>query len=122
MANTQVTLTNDDGVLVPSQASVHVTSGDTVAFSIADGSSAYLFFSPAAASALSPAPSSPVEISASATEYTFVTSDSGAYSVFFETSEEAAVPPFPVAPSNLLMLEIDAVGLAFGGQDNNTRR
>ena len=107
MATTAIKLTNEQGILVPSQPSVTVSSGDTVSFSTSDGSTAYLFFSPAAAAALSPAPTYPVEVS-TGTTFQFTSSIADAYSVYFETSAGVTVPDFPVAPSNLLMLEIDA--------------
>jgi plastocyanin len=122
MANTQITLTLNEGILVPSASSVPVTSGDTIAFATADGSAAYLFFSPDAAAALSPSPSSPLEVSAGSEPFTFTTSEPGAYAVFFETSASAPATPFPVSPSNELLLEIDYTGVTFSGQDNNTHR
>jgi hypothetical protein len=122
MANTQITLTSKEGILVPSQPSVTVSDGDTISFSTADGSVAYLFFSPDAAAALSPSPSSPLEVSAVGGPLTFTTSEPGAYSVFFETSASAPTTPFPVVPSTQLLLEIDPTGVSFGSPDNNTRR
>jgi plastocyanin len=121
MANTAITLTNEQGALVPSQPSVTVNSGDTVSFSTSDGSVAYLFFSPGATSALSPAPTSPVEVSSTAATFSFTSSNPGAYSVYFETAANAEVPPFPAASSNLLMLEVDLSGVNFGAINTNTR-
>lgn len=121
MASTAITLTNNQGVLVPSQPSVPVASGDTITFSTSDGTRAYLFFSPGAAGVLSPAPASPVEVSSTAASFTFTSSDAGAYSVFFETSADTTPPDFPVLPSGLLMLDIDTTGIGFAGQDNRTR-
>jgi plastocyanin len=121
MATTAISLKKNQGVLVPSQPSVPVTSGDTITFATSDGTPAYLFFSPGATAVLSPAPASPVEVSATAASFTFTSSAPGAYSVFFETSADAAVPDFPVLPSGLLLLEIDTTGLGFAGQDNRTK-
>jgi plastocyanin len=116
MAHTEITLTNNNGVLVPSADSVGVVSGDTVAFSTTDGSSAVLFFSPGAVAVLSPAPSGPVTSAGSEkTTFTFTSSDAGAYSVFFETSTSASHPPFPVQESEWLYLETDSKGSGFGG-------
>jgi plastocyanin len=116
MAHTEITLTNNNGVLVPSADSVSVVSGDTIAFSTTDGSTAVLFFSPGAVAVLSPAPSGPVTSAGSEkTTFTFTSSDAGAYSVFFETSTSASHPPFPVQESELLYLETDAKGSGFGG-------
>jgi plastocyanin len=106
MANTSITLTTEQGALVPSQPSVAVNEGDTVTFTAAG--SAFIFFSPGAAAILSPLPSSPVDISSGSAEFTFATSSPGAYSVYFETTAGATIPEFPIAPSNLLLLQIDA--------------
>ncbi len=115
MANTDITISKQDGVLVPSQPSVPAAQGDTVTFST-KGDSATLFFSPDAIAILTPSPSAPVTIAAGGkTAFTFTSSKSGAYSVFFEPN--ASTPPanFPVRPSNLLLLEIDTRGVGFGG-------
>ncbi len=121
MATTAISLTNNQGVLTPSQPSVAVTSGDTITFSTIDGSSAYLFFSPGAAAVLSPAPSTPTKVSSTAVSFTFTSSAPGAYSVFFETSADATPPDFPVIPSGQLALEIDVTGVGFGTPDNRTK-
>jgi hypothetical protein len=116
MAHTEVTLTNNSGVLVPSVDSVHVVSGDTIAFSTTDGSTAVLFFSPGAVAVLSPPPSGPVTSAGSEKiTFTFISSDAGAYSVFFETSSSATHPPFPVQESGSLHFETDSKGSGFGG-------
>ena len=119
MANTSITLITEQGTLVPSQPSVLVNDGDTVSFSAT--SPAFLFFSPGAAAVLSPAPASPVDISTSSVEFTFTTSNPGAYSVYFETSASATIPEFPEVPSKLLMLEIDATNPVFSVIDNRTK-
>jgi len=121
MANTAITLTNEQGALVPSQPSVPVNSGDTVSFSTIDGSNAYLFFSPAAAAALSPAPTNPTQVSSTPATFEFTSSSLAAYSVYFETDASVTVPPFPVVPSNLLMLEVDTSNINFGVIGNRTR-
>lgn len=121
MANTAITIKNEQGVLVPSQTSVAVNSGDTVSFATSDGSTAYLFFSPGAGAVLSPAPSSPVEASSTAAEFTFTSSNAGSYSVFFETSTDVTLPPFPVVPSNQLLLEIDPTNVKYGAVNNRTK-
>jgi plastocyanin len=121
MAHTDVTLTNDSGVLVPSLPSVPVTSGDTIAFSTSNGA-AFLFFSPDATAALSPAPTGPIEVGASKpTTFTFTSSEPGAYSVFFEASVASAPSSFPVRQSNQLTLEIDDSGTNFGGPSAGTK-
>jgi len=121
MAHTDVTLTNDNGVLVPSLPSVPVTSGDTIAFSTNNGA-AFLFFSQDAAAALSPAPTGPVEVDSSKpASFTFTSSESGAYSVFFETSAASAPSSFPARQSNQLLFEIAAIGVSFGGPNAGMR-
>lgn len=123
MAHTEVFLSNDAGVLVPSVPSVFVTSGDTVAFSISGDGPAYAFFSPGAAEVLSPSPSGPVALSSSSPKvFSFTSSQAGSYSVFFETTASAPVPDFPGGESNLLRLVIDTDGMGFGGDANNTKR
>jgi len=115
MANTDVTISKQDGALVPSQPSIPVVPGNTVTFST-QGDSATLFFSPDAISILSPAPSAPVTIAAGGkTAFTFGASKPGAYSVFFEPNASTPPASFPVRPSNLLFLEIDTRGIGFGG-------
>jgi len=123
MAHTEVFLSNDAGVLVPSLPSVAVSNGDTVAFSISGDGPAYAFFSPGATAVLSPAPSSPVSLSSSSpTVFSFTSSAAGSYSVFFETNATAPVPDFSGGTSNLLVLEIDTDGVGFGGNADGTKR
>jgi hypothetical protein len=115
MANTVITISLQDGVLVPSQPSVPVVAGDTVTFS-APSNSATLFFSPDSVSILNPSASAPVTIaSGGQTGFTFTSSKAGAYSVFFEPNASTPPPGFPVRPSNLLLLEVDTSGIGFGG-------
>jgi len=120
MANTDITISTQDGVLVPSQPSVPAVEGNTVTFS-APSISATLFFSPGAASILSPAPTAPVAIAAGGkTAFTFTSSKPGAYSVFFEPNASSPPANFPVRPSDLLLLEIDTSHVGFGGPGGNT--
>lgn len=108
MANTDITVSNRNGVLVPSLSSVKVVEGDTVVFSVADRGSAALFFSPDAAAVLSPAPAGPVELAAgSKASFTFRSSQPGAYSVFFEPNSSSRPAAFPADSSEFLKLEID---------------
>jgi hypothetical protein len=121
MAHTDVTLTNDSGVLGPSLPSVPVTSGDSIAFSTSNGA-AFLYFSPDAAAVLSPAPTGPVEVTSSKpASFTFTSSELGAYSVFFEASAASSPSSFPVRQSNTLLLEIDDSGTSFGGPNVGTK-
>jgi len=121
MAHTDITITNSSGVLLPSQPSVPVVSGDTIAFSTDDGSSAVLFFSPGAVSVLSPPPSGPTTVTGSeGTTFTFISSDPGAYSVFFETSGNVTHPPFPVRETTRLLLEINSWRSFGGGGPTNS--
>ena len=106
---------------MPSQPQVPVVKGDTVAFSTSDAQPVALFFSPAAAPVLSPVPSVPTVLASGKTvQFTFTSSDAGAYSVFFE--KDASTPPahFPVKSSNLLLLEIDP-NASFSGPVTGTR-
>jgi plastocyanin len=121
MASTTITISSQDGVLVPSQPSVPVASGDTITFS-AQGVSATLFFSPGAIAILNPSPSAPVTIAAGGnTLFTFTSSSAGAYSVYFEPDASSPPASFPVQSSNLLLLEIDTSHVGFGGPGDNTK-
>jgi len=128
MANTDVLLTDNNGVLVPSPDSVNVVTGDTVTFATADGSAAYVFFSPDATSVLSPKPSNPSPIAAGAkAQFSFTSSQPGAYSAFFGHTGNDAPGGFPGGSSDVLALEIntsdappfsgpgDTVGTGHGG-------
>jgi hypothetical protein len=108
MANTNVTLINESGTLVPSADSVQVVSGDTVSFSTSDGRAAFAFFSPDAIAVLLPRPTSPFPIAAGATaKFSFSSSKSGSYSAFFAHEAGAAPAKFPDRNSNVLRLEVD---------------
>jgi hypothetical protein len=122
MAHTDIILTDERGVFMPSQPQVSVVKGDSISFSTSDGVPVALFFSSGAAAVLSPSPSLPTLLgSGEKAEFTFTSSDTGAYSVFFE--KDAAEPPpyYPVKPSNLLLLEIDSSHAVFGGPVTGTR-
>ena len=117
MAHTQVLLTNNDGVLVPSPDSVRVVTGDTIAFATADGRAAFAFFSPDAASALSPKPSNPCPISAHGkAHFAFTSSQPGAYSAYFGYAASDAPGGFVGGVTEFLKFEINASeGPPFGG-------
>ncbi len=116
MAHTDITLKIADGVFVPSQPQVSVVKGDTITFSTSDGRQVVLFFSSGAASVLSPTPAVPTTLDAGKkAEFTFTSSEAGAYSVFFELNSASAPAHFPVKKSNHLLLEIDSGGGSFGG-------
>ena len=119
MAHTDITLQDAGGVFTPSQAQVSVVKGDTLTFSTSDGSPVALFFSSGAASVLSPTPAIPTLLdSGKKAEFTFTSSDAGAYSVFFEPNASKAPTHFPVNKSNHLLLEIDSGGGTFGGPND----
>ena len=121
MAHTNIILKEVDGIFVPSQSQVSVVKGDSIGFTSDDGQVA-LFFSPGAVPVLSPAPSVPMVLApGKKAEFTFTSSDAGAYSVFFE--KDASTPPahFPLRPSNVLLLEIDPSHSGFSGPQNNPR-
>jgi len=108
MAHTDITLIDNDGILVPSAGSVSVVSGDTVSFSTENGRAAFAFFSPDAISVLSPRPASPFPIEAGKkAELSFSSSAAGAYSAYFAYTS-ASVPKFPTDRSQQLRLEVDA--------------
>lgn len=114
MAHTQITLSNDNGVLMPSQSSVPVVQGDSVAFSASDGTAVMLFFSPDAGAILSPAPSGPAAVPVGgSTTFTFTSSAQGAYSVFFGLNASGAPDSFSTAVSSQLKLGIDINEIEF---------
>jgi hypothetical protein len=109
MANTDVTLKDNKGVLVPSLDSVRVVAGDTITFSTVDGRAALAYFSPDAAAGLSPNPANPCPIATGAkAHFSFTTSDRGAYSVYFGYGAGDAPDSFPGGHSEILRLEINA--------------
>ena len=121
MASTTITISSQDGVLVPSQPSVPAVNGDTITFS-PQGVSATLFFSPGAIAILNPSPSAPVTIAAGGnTSFTFTSSNAGAYSVYFEPNASSPPASFPVKSSNLLLLETDTSGVGFGGPSDGSK-
>jgi hypothetical protein len=122
MAHSEILLKQADGIFVPSRSQGSVVTGDTVTFSTADGSQVALFFSPGAVAVLSPAPSVPMVLAAGEkADFTFTSSSTGAYSVFFEKDASQAPAHFPVKPSNQLLLEIDTSHSGFGGPESGTR-
>jgi plastocyanin len=120
MAHTDIVLKETDGIFVPSQSEIPVVKGDTIAFSTTDGKQVALFFSPGVVPVLSPSPQGPVPLAAGKkVEFTFTSSEAGAYSVYFE--KDASTPPahFPVRPSNVLLLKTETPG--FSGPNTGTR-
>ena len=122
MAHTDIILTEEDGVFTPSQPDVPVVKGDTIAIWTQNGRQVALFFSPGAVPALSPAPGVPMVVApGSKAEFTFTTSDAGAYSVYFETDAANTPAHFKLRPSNALLLETDNSHSGFGGPDSGIR-
>ena len=112
MANTTITLTQEDGVIVPSGDVVSVVQGDTIDFVGASDSPAVLTFSPDAISALSPSPASPLQLAASQqVSFTFSTSNPGAYSIMF-SQQPGPVPQIPAGSSTSLFFQIWGVEAA----------
>jgi hypothetical protein len=124
MANTDITLSNDGGTFVPSTSAVNVAKGDTVSFATEGGAPVFLFFSPDAASILSPAPNGPFPIAAHGkAAFTFSSSGPGAYSVFFGVDPKSPPSSFPQKISQELFLEISSLGGTpppFGGPGDVT--
>lgn len=106
MASTEITLINKGGKYSPSTASVAVVKGDTVTFSTSDGSGAFVFFSPAAAVVLSPAPGNAFSLAAGKkATFTFTSSNPGAYSAAFGANANSAPTSFSGGNSSVLVLE-----------------
>jgi len=105
MANTTISLTQEDGLIAPNSFEVPVVQGDTIDFVAPSDSPAVLSLSPDAIAALSPSPASPLQLSASErVSFTFSTSSPGAYSILF--SQQAGPDPQLPAPSTTLFLQI----------------
>lgn len=121
MTHTDVVLSDSDGVLTPSPDSVRVAAGDTIAFSVANGREGFAFFSPDAASVLSPRPANPCPITAGGkAHFSFTSSQAGAYSAYFGYAASDAPDGFPGAHSEMLELEIDGSDSPpFGGPSDN---
>jgi plastocyanin len=106
MANTSITLVDTGGIYVPSISSVPVVKGDSVTFSTSDGTHVVLFFSPDAASVLSPNPGKAFALAAGKKAiFTFTGSQPGAHSAFFASHPGAAPAAFPSAVSEVLTLQ-----------------
>jgi hypothetical protein len=129
MTHTDVVLTDNGGVVVPVADSVRVAAGDTIAFATANGRAAFAFFSPDAASVLSPKPANPCPIAAGGkAQFSFTSSEPGAYSAYFGYAETDGPSAFPGGHSQMLGLEInssdaqpfsgpaDTVGTGHGGR------
>jgi hypothetical protein len=109
MANTDVSLKDNKGVLVPNLVSVQVVAGDTITFSTVDGRAALAFFSPDAAAVLSPNPDNPCPIASGAkAHFSFTSSNRGAYSVYFGYGAGDAPDSFQGGHSEMLRLEVNA--------------
>jgi hypothetical protein len=123
MAHTDIILTEERGIFSPSQDHVPAVKGDSISFSTSDGVPVALFFSPGAVGVLSPAPSVPTLVgSKEKAEFTFTSSDTGAYSVFFERDASEPPPFYPVQSSNVLLLKLDlGHGGGFSGPESGTR-
>jgi len=107
MVNTDVTLVNNGGTYVPSTQSVNVVSGNTISFETSDGSAVLLFFSPGAASVLTPKPVGAFPIAAGGRAvFSFSSSAPGAYSMYCGSTPDSAPANFPSAVSNALFLEV----------------
>jgi plastocyanin len=122
MAHTDILLTDEHNVFKPSQTEVSVVKGDSITFSTQGGVPVALFFSPGAVGVLSPSPVVPTLLGQGEKgDFTFTSSEAGAYSVFFEKNATQPPPHYPVRPANVLLLEIDASHSGFGGPESGTR-
>jgi hypothetical protein len=122
MAHTDIHLTDEHNVFKPSQIEVSVVKGDSITFSTQGGVPVALFFSPGAVGVLSPSPVVPTLLGQGEKgDFTFTSSEAGAYSVFFEKNATQPPPHYPVRPANVLLLEIDASHSGFGGPESGTR-
>ena len=108
MANSNVTLVLSQGAFVPSKDSIPVVRGDTFSLLNQGSAPAFLFFSPAAASLLSPTPANPFSIPPGGkAEFTLNSSAPAAYSVYVGNNPDQAPHSFSsnVAPAIALMVQ-----------------
>jgi hypothetical protein len=91
MTTTNVLITDEMGLRVPSVASVAVVAGAEVTFAAAPGADSSLYFSQSAAAILTPSPSSPVSLpSGSSVSYTFEAPSGQAYGVIVQAPGDPA--------------------------------
>jgi hypothetical protein len=122
MANTEVTFTHDGSFYLPAPSSVPVIEGDTVVFATDDGSPAVLFFSPGAASILSPAPGANYAIPPHGkVEFSFKSSAAGAYSVYAGADASCAPSSYPSEVAATLLVEIDPNSPGYNGPHGGMR-
>jgi len=91
MPTTDVLIQDELGLRVPSVPGVQIVSGDSITFTAGEGADSALYFSPAAASILTPSPASPVSLVSGATVgYTFASASSGAFGVIVQPPDSPA--------------------------------
>lgn len=105
MANHIVTLTSSQGVLLSDTDFVPVVHGDTLTIGTQDGSPFSLYFSPEATAVLTPKPESPFVVPhGTKANFTFESSQDGAYTVYYGALDATAPSMFPTEVSNRLYL------------------
>lgn len=103
---TSILFTLMDGVPTPSVSSIRVAQGETFELSVTDGSKAVVYFSPALAANVSPAPGASVTlVPGNPARFTFVSSGPGAYSLIATGESDAAPLHFRTAPSSHVSLQ-----------------
>ena len=98
---TSIVFTHDGGTPVPSVSSVPVVQGDSFELSVADGGKAVIYFSPELAAIVSPAPGTSLTLGqGSKAQFTFLSSERGAYSLVAAREGDAAPTRFRTEPSS----------------------
>ena len=122
MPNTEVVIRDEMGLRVPSVPNVTIVASDTVTFTVDEGADSAFYFSPEAASILSPKPAPRVNLSVGQSRtWTFLTPGSIAYGVIIQAPEDSAPIRYdfgkPEEPP-LLVLQ-PGQGPVFTGPDNS---
>ncbi len=112
---TSIVFTHDGGTPVPSVSSVPVVQGDSFELSVADGGKAVIYFSPELAAIVSPAPGTSLTLGqGSKAQFTFLSSERGAYSLVAVREGDAAPTRFRTEPSSHVAIETTFHTLDFG--------
>ena len=97
---TSILFTHSGGTPVPDVLSIPVSTGDSFELSVAGEGKAVVYFSPALAAIVTPAPDASVTLtSGSPARFTFASAGPGAYSLVSTAEGEAAPTHFRSGPS-----------------------
>jgi hypothetical protein len=121
MANTDVVISDEFDMRVPSVSQVAVNVGDSVTFTVNEGADSALYFPTQTAAILSPEPGARVDLVFGATlTYTFTSAECGAYGVVVQAPEVSAPTSFDFnIPTDTPVFVIQpGLQIGFGGPSN----